>query len=157
MPVFLEGSLHYYIHASLQSFIIYQPANKAASAITYILPYNHLSYVPAWNDKNHHIFRNPWTPAFRCYAMDTSVKNSNLRKMRLHSFDRFWTISTENQWETTEIGRLSCFSEFFVRFHILCDRYTSDYAHFTFSDTIWPLFLSPNFGTQMKPLAETPT
>ena len=34
------------------------------------------------------------------------------------------------------IGRLSCFSEFFVRFHIVCDRYTSYYAHFTFSDTI---------------------
>ena len=113
MPAWNEGSLHYYIHASLQSFIIYQPANKAASAITYILPYNHLSYVPAWNDKNHHIFRNPWTPAFRCYAMDTSVKNSNLRKMRLHSFDRFWTISTENQWQISEVGRLSCFIDFF--------------------------------------------
>ena len=83
MPAWNEGSLHYYIHASLQSFIIYQPANKAASAKTYILPNNHLSYVPAWNDKNHHIFRNPWTSAFRWYTMDTSVRNSNLRKMRL--------------------------------------------------------------------------
>ena len=35
------------------------------------------------------------------------------------------------------------------------DRYTSDYAHFTFSDTIRPLSLSPNFGTQMVTLAET--
>ena len=77
------------------------------------------------------------------------------RRLRLHSFGPFWTISTENQWEITEIGRLSCFSEFFVRFHILCDWYTSDYAHFTFSDTIWLLLLSPNFGTQMITLAET--
>ena len=30
-----------------------------------------------------------------------------------------------------------------------CHRYTSDlYAHFTFSDTIWPLLLSYSFGTQ---------
>ena len=42
---------------------------------------------------------------------------------------------------------------FFVRFHIGCDRYTSYYAQFIFSDTILPLLLSPNFGTQMKPLA----
>ena len=76
-------------------------------------------------------------------------------RLRLHSSGPFWTISTENQWEITEIGHLSCFSEFFVRFHIVCDRYTSDYAHFTFSDTIWPLLLSPNFGTQMITLAET--
>ena len=32
--------------------------------------------------------------------------------------------------------RVSCFIEFFVWFHIVCDRYSSDYAHFTFSDTI---------------------
>ena len=55
------------------------------------------------------------------------------RRLRLHSFGPFWTISTENQWEITEIGRLSCFSDFlFVRFHIVCDRYKSDYAHFPF-------------------------
>ena len=46
---------------------------------------------------------------------------------------------------------------FFARFHIVCDRYTSDYAHFTFSDTTWPLLLSSNFGTQMITLAETAT
>ena len=34
------------------------------------------------------------------------------------------------------------FPAFFVWFHIVCDRYTSDYANFTFSDTIWPLSLS---------------
>ena len=44
---------------------------------------------------------------------------------------------------------------FFVRFHIVCDRYTSDYDQITFSDTIWPLLLSPDFGTQMITLAET--
>ena len=31
--------------------------------------------------------------------------------------------------------RVSCFIEFFVWFHIVCDRYTSDYAHFTFFPT----------------------
>ena len=55
------------------------------------------------------------------------------QRLRLRSF---WTISTENQWEISEVGRLSCFIEFFVCFHIVCDSYTSDYAHFTFSDTI---------------------
>ena len=29
-----------------------------------------------------------------------------------------------------------------------------DYAHFTFSDTIWPLSLSTNFGTQIKGYTE---
>ena len=41
-----------------------------------------------------------------------------------------------------KFGRLSTLIEFFACFHIICDRYTSDYAHFTFSDTIWPLSLS---------------
>ena len=59
------------------------------------------------------------------------------------------------QWEITEIECLSCFGDFFVRFHIVCDRYTSDYDQITFSDTIWPLLLSPDFGTQMITLAET--
>ena len=61
------------------------------------------------------------------------------------------------QWEITEIECLSCFGDFFVRFHIVCDRYTSDYDQITFSDTIWPLLLSPDFGTQMITLAETAT
>ena len=47
------------------------------------------------------------------------------------------------------------YKQFFVRFYIVCEKYTSYYAHFTFADIIWPLLLSPNFGTQMKPLAET--
>ena len=45
----------------------------------------------------------------------------------------------------------------FAWFHIVCGRYTSDYAYFTFSDTIWPLLLSPDFGTQMITLAEIAT
>ena len=32
--------------------------------------------------------------------------------LRLHSFGLCWTISTENQWEITEVVRLSCFIEF---------------------------------------------
>ena len=59
-----------------------------------------------------------------------------------------WTISTGNQWEISEVGRLSCFCEFFAWSHIVCDRYTSDNAHFTFSYTIWPLSLSSNFCTR---------
>ena len=49
------------------------------------------------------------------------------------------TLQCKLQWahsENSEIGHLSCFIEFFVWFHIVCDRYSSDYAHFTFSDTI---------------------
>ena len=36
----------------------------------------------------------------------------------------------------------------FACFHIVCDRYTSDYAHFTFSDTIWSLSLPSDFGNR---------
>ena len=63
-------------------------------------------------------------------------------------FGPLWIIFTGNQWEISEVCRLSCFIDFFVWFHIVCDRYTSDYAHFTFSDTIWPLSLSSDFGTR---------
>ena len=47
----------------------------------------------------------------------------------------------------TEVGRLSLFIEFFVGFHIVCDRYTLDNAHFTYFNTILPLSLSSTFGT----------
>ena len=69
-----------------------------------------------YSNKNYHIFRKPWTSAFRWYTLDTSEKCSNLRKkrLRLHSFGPLWTISTGNQWEISEFGRLSCFSDFFV-------------------------------------------
>ena len=46
-------------------------------------------------------------------------------------------------------------SFFFVHDFILFVMYISDYAHFTFSYTIWPLSLSSNFRTEMKPQAET--
>ena len=90
-----------------------------------------------YSSNNYHIFRKTWTSAFRWYILDTSEKCSNLRKkrLRLHSFGPFWTISTENQWEISEFGCLSCFIDFFVWFHIVCDRCTSDYDHFTFSNT----------------------
>ena len=69
-----------------------------------------------YSNKNYHIFRKPWTSAFRWYTLDTSEKCFNLRKtrLRLHSFGPLWTISTGNQWEISEFGRLSCFSDFFV-------------------------------------------
>ena len=95
---------------------------------------SHNSGLKNYSNKNYHIFRKPWTSAFRWYTLDTSEKCSNLRKkrLRLHSFGPLWTISTGNQWEISEFDRLSCFSDFFVWFHIACDRYTSYYAHFTF-------------------------
>ena len=33
-----------------------------------------------YRNKNHHIFRKPWTSAFRWHTLDTSEKYSNLRK-----------------------------------------------------------------------------
>ena len=38
---------------------------------------------------------------------------------------------------------------------LVCGRSTSNYAHFTFSDTIWPLSLSPICGNHITTLAET--
>ena len=34
--------------------------------------------------------------------------------------------------KNSEFARLSIFIEFFALFHIVCDRYSSEYAHFTF-------------------------
>ena len=62
--------------------------------------------------------------------------NLRIKRLRLHNFGPLWAISTGNQWEISEVGRLSCLIDFFVLFHIVCDRYTSDFAHFIFSDTI---------------------
>ena len=103
---------------------------------------SHNSCLKNVSIKYHHIFWNylPWI----------LQKISNLGQMclRLHNFGPLWTNFTGNQWEISEVCRLSCFIDFFVWFHIVCDRYTSDYAHFTFSDTIWPLSLSSDFGTR---------
>ena len=82
--------------------------------------------------------------------MDTSEKLFNLRKA--FGFVQFWSImdhfhrkSIGNQWSWS----FELFHWFFVCFHIVCDRYTSDYAHFTFFiHTIWPLSLSSDFGTR---------
>ena len=41
--------------------------------------------------------------------------------------------------ENSKIGRLNCFFEFYASFHIVCDRYTPKYAHFTNFNPIWPL------------------
>ena len=91
--------------------------------------------------RNHHIFGIARTSAFIWHIWIPLKKFCNATRrvcvcIVLVLFGPFPQISTENQWEISEFGRLSCFSEFFVRFHIVCDRYTSDYAYFTFSDTI---------------------
>ena len=41
--------------------------------------------------------------------------------------------------ENTEIDCLSFFIEFFAWFRIVCDRYTPEYAHFTYFNPILPL------------------
>ena len=78
---------------------------------------SHSSGLKNYSNKNYHIFRKPWTSAFRWHTLNTSEKFSNPRKkcLRLRSFGLFWTISTENQWEITEIERLSCFGDFFCK------------------------------------------
>ena len=76
------------------------------------------------------------SPCRNSYKPSEFFSNLRKKRLRLHSFGPLLTIATENQWEITEIGCLSCFSEFCVRFHIVCDKYSSDYAHFTFSNTI---------------------
>ena len=63
-----------------------------------------------------------WTGDWGCYKdvccslseVNMKFRRRNLRKkrLRLHSFGPFWTISTENQWEISEVGRLRCFIEF---------------------------------------------
>ena len=55
----------------------------------------------------------------------------------------------------TEVGRLSLFIEFFVGFHIVCDRYTQDNAHFTYFNTILPLSLSSGLGSEVYPWSES--
>ena len=86
--------------------------------------------------KNHHIFGIARTSAFIWHIWIPLKKFCNATGLRLHSFGPLWTISTGSQWEISEVGRLSCFIDFFAWFYIVCGRYTSDYAHFTFSDTI---------------------
>ena len=59
------------------------------------------------------------------------------------SFHRAPDIALLNHWSWP----FEPFHWIFVWFHIVCDRYTLDNAHFTYFNTIWPLSLSSNFGT----------
>ena len=63
--------------------------------------------------KNHHIFGIARTSAFIWHIWIPLKKICNGPRLRLHSFGPLWTISTGNQWEISEVGRLSCFIEFF--------------------------------------------
>ena len=125
---------------------------------TAILPKKKLRFDPTWGSynsglknyriSNNHIFGIARTSAFIWHTLDTSEK----RLLRLHSFGP--------QVHRKSMGKLwswpfELFHWIFAWFHIVSDKYTLDYAHFTFSDTIWPLLLSPYFGTQMITLAET--
>ena len=58
--------------------------------------------------------------AFRCYALDTSEKFAiEKNNFAFASFDPFWNTSTENQWEISEVGRLTCFVGFLHDFTFL--------------------------------------
>ena len=46
----------------------------------------------------------------------------------------------------SDVTSFELFHWFFAWFHIVCDRYTSGYAHFTFSDTFWPLSHGSEFS-----------
>ena len=94
---------------------------------------SHNSGLRNYSNKNHHIFRKPWTSAFRWHTLDTTEKFSNLRKKRLclHCFGPLWTISTGNQWGLSEVGRLS---------------YFMDYAHFTFPTPFDHFHSHPTLG-----------
>ena len=60
--------------------------------------------------------------------------NEFLSKIGLFSRE----LSTAHS-ENTEIDCLSFFIEFSAWFHIVFDRYTPEYAHFTYFNPIWPL------------------
>ena len=87
----------------------------------------------------------------------------------------FWKVMIKNAgFESTRIKRIWHFLEVFrwslrcliwmdgwmrtsvlVWIHIVCDRYSLEYAHFTYFNTIWPLSLSSNFGTAFITLAHS--
>ena len=85
------------------------------------------------------------------YCRNDAVSASVFISVPRCLLDHFHRESMGNHWNWA----FELFQWNFCKFHIVCDRYTSDYVHFTFSDTIWPLLLQPNFGTQMITLAET--
>ena len=75
-------------------------------------------------------------------------------RFRLTSFHKKSAFSATAHSENSESGRLSYFIQFFVWFHIVCDRYASDHAHFTFFNLIWPLSLSWVFEIQTNGYTE---
>ena len=75
-------------------------------------------------------------------------------RFRLTSFHKKSAFSATAHSENSESGRLSYFIQFFVWFHIVCDRYASDHAHFTFFNLIWPLSLSWYFEIQTNGYTE---
>ena len=54
-------------------------------------------------------------------------------QFRLTSFHKESAFSATAHSENSESGRLSYFIQFFVWFHIVCDRYASNHAHLIFS------------------------
>ena len=76
------------------------------------------------------------TPLYRSYPFKSL---SNLH-FSFSSFCVFFGVfSTELltlPCKIIEVDRLSLFIDFFVGFHIVCDRYTLDNAHFTYFNTI---------------------
>ena len=56
---------------------------------------------------------------------------------------QLWTTSTENQWEISKVGCLSCFIECFAWFHIICGhqiRFISPFRHFSYHFHFHPTF-----------------
>ena len=90
-------------------------------------------------------FGQKWQDVSFHMAYPGYLRNFFQSEKKAFAFALFWSImdhfhrkSMGTQWSWP----FELFHCFFVWFHILCDRHTSDYAHFTFSDTIWPLSLS---------------
>ena len=75
-------------------------------------------------------------------------------RFRLTSFHKKSAFSATAHSENSKSGRLSYFIQFFVWFHIVCDSYASDHAHFTFFNLIWPLSLSWVFEIQTNGYTE---
>ena len=66
-------------------------------------------------------------------------------RFRLTSFHKKSAFSATAHSENSESGRLSYFIQFFVYFHIVCDKYASDHAHFTFFLPYLTIFIFMGF------------
>ena len=75
-------------------------------------------------------------------------------RFRLTSFHNKSAFPATAHSENSESGRSSFFIQFFVWFHIVCDRYASYHAHFTLFNLIWPLSLSWVFEIQTNGYTE---